>query len=190
MPVRLLPVLLVAGCQATPEPTDAGGKEEPTETPAPTPTATSSTADTDEPGTTPSETGTATDPTDPYDGARQDCVDRINAFRATEGLPPYARWTDAEGCVDGQAQADSESGVPHSAFGQCGEWAQNECPGWPADPEVINQDCLQMMWDEGPGEPFSEHGHYLNMSNASYTQVACGFYATPDGSMWATQDFR
>ena len=44
--------------------------------------------------------------------------------------------------------------------------------------------------DDGPGEPYSEHGHYINMTNTAYTEVACGFYTTPDGAVWAVQDFR
>ena len=47
-----------------------------------------------------------------------------------------------------------------------------------------------MMWDEGPGEPYSEHGHYINMSSASYTMVACGFYQNAQGEVWANQNFR
>jgi hypothetical protein len=50
--------------------------------------------------------------------------------------------------------------------------------------------CLKMMWDEGPGSDFSKHGHYINMSNPNYTQVACGFYTKPDGGVWSVQDFR
>jgi hypothetical protein len=117
------------------------------------------------------------------------CVDRINGFRATLGLPPLDRWDDAETCADGQAKADSESGVYHSAFGQCEESAQNECPGWGSYDEIV-EGCLQMMWDEGPGDDYSAHGHYINMSNEAYTEVACGFYTTPDGAVWAVQDFR
>ena len=45
--------------------------------------------------------------------------------------------------------------------------------------------CLAQMWAEGPGQPFSAHGHYINMSSTSYTTVACGFYQTPSGSWWA-----
>jgi hypothetical protein len=46
------------------------------------------------------------------------------------------------------------------------------------------------MWAEGPG-PFDQgHGHYDNMSSTQYTAVACGFYTQPDGSVWATQDFK
>jgi hypothetical protein len=47
-----------------------------------------------------------------------------------------------------------------------------------------------MMWDEGPGEPFSAHGHYINMSNTRYSEVACGFYETPDGKLWSVQNFQ
>ena len=42
---------------------------------------------------------------------------------------------------------------------------------------------------EGPGEPFSDHGHYINMTNESYTKVACGFYTTPGGAVWSVQNF-
>ena len=125
---------------------------------------------------------------DPYGASRQACVDRINAFRATEGLPPYQRWSQIEFCSDDEARQDSESGSAHGAFGQCGESAQNECPGWPSIENVL-EGCLQMMWDEGPGEPFSQHGHYINMSSTDYTRVACGFYETPNGDVWSVQNF-
>jgi uncharacterized protein YkwD len=120
------------------------------------------------------------------------CVDRINEFRATLDLPALARWEDAETCANDEARQDSESGTAHGAFGQCDEYAQNECPGWPSTESITEgtASCLQMMWDEGPGEPYSEHGHYINMTNTSYTEVACGFYTTPDGAVWAVQDFR
>ena len=125
---------------------------------------------------------------DRYDAERQRCVDRINAFRATEGLAPYERWQGIELCTDSEAQSDSETGTAHGAFPQCGEQAQNECPGWPSIDNTI-EGCLQAMWEEGPGEPFSEHGHYINMSSTSYTKVACGFYVTDSGSVWAIQNF-
>jgi hypothetical protein len=126
---------------------------------------------------------------DALSGDRQACVDRINDFRDTIGMGPLARWEDAESCADDEARQDSESGVAHGAFGQCDEWAQNECPGWPSVDDVI-QGCLQSMWNEGPGEPYSEHGHYINMTNESYTKVACGFYETPDATIWAVQNFQ
>jgi hypothetical protein len=120
----------------------------------------------------------------------QICVDFINQKRSTLGLPPYQRWTAEESCAAGEAQADYIADEAHSAFPSCGEWAQNECPGWPGPPEGMIEGCLQMMWDEGPG-PFDQgHGHYINMSSTQYTRVACGFYVTPNGSVWAIQDFQ
>lgn len=46
------------------------------------------------------------------------------------------------------------------------------------------------MWDEGPGKRFSKHGHYVNMSKASYERVACGFARSADGEIWSVQNFR
>src|SRR5262249_51547716 len=92
-----------------------------------------------------SSTGGGGDPT-----AAQMCVDFINQKRATLGLAPYARWNAEESCASGEAQTDYGNNQAHSAFPSCGEWAQNECPGWPGTPESIIENCLQMMWDEGP----------------------------------------
>ena len=122
--------------------------------------------------------------------AEQLCVDTINQYRASLGLPAYARWNAEESCADGQAQSDSQSGTAHGAFGQCGESAQNECPGWPGPPSTMIPQCLAMMWAEGPGTDFTKHGHYINMSSTQYTKVACGFTTLSDGSVWAVQDFQ
>lgn len=130
-----------------------------------------------------------TDGSDTYAADRQACVDRINGFRATLDLPPLARWTEQETCTDTQAASDSQTGQAHGKFGACKEAAQNECPGWGSVGDTI-QDCLQSMWDEGPGEPYSEHGHYINMSSSDYTKVACGFHETADGKVWAIQNFH
>jgi hypothetical protein len=127
--------------------------------------------------------------TDPLSAYRTACVDRINGFRATLDLPPYDRWQEEESCEDYEARLDAQSGVAHSAFGQCGEMAQNECPGWGSYDDVV-QNCLQMMWDEGPGADFNQHGHFINMSSTDYDRVACGFYETGNGSVWAVQNFR
>ena len=129
------------------------------------------------------------DDEDHWTDARLQCVERINAFRATEGLAPLEQWSSAEKCADEEAREDARAGESHSAFGSCDERAQNECPGWPSA-EAIVQGCLQGMWDEGPGEPYSEHGHYINMSNPGYTRVACGFYETSGGAVWGIQNFQ
>lgn len=120
----------------------------------------------------------------------QHCVDTINGYRATLGLAPYARWQSNESCVDGQALADGTANSPHSAFGDCGEWAQNECPGWSGTPLDIIDGCLAQMWAEGPGADFNTHGHYINMTSTSYTKAACGAHMFGGGDTWATQDFQ
>lgn len=123
---------------------------------------------------------------------KQDCVSRINQLRGQcQCLPPLARWTGGEACADQHAEYDSTHGAHAGTIaGICspGGWAQNECPGWGSNSAVITN-CLQMMWNEGPGEPYSEHGHYINMTNPSYTKVACGFYTTGSGTVWSVQNF-
>ena len=119
----------------------------------------------------------------------QDCVDRINQLRwECQCLPPLERWSDAEVCSDDQSSADQNGGGAHGNFGMCNENAQNTCPNWGSEAQVIGG-CLQAMWDEGPGEPFSEHGHYINMSSTNYSRVACGF-ASGNGGVWSNQNFR
>ena len=119
-------------------------------------------------------------------GAEQICVDKINEYRATLGLPPYQRWTDQESCSSGEAKSDSMSGSAHGAFGSCTELAQNECPGWEGPPDTMIPKCLALMWGEGPGG-----GHYENMKGArGYTKAACGFFVKPDGSVWSVQNFK
>jgi hypothetical protein len=73
--------------------------------------------------------------------------------------------------------------------------SQNECPGYSSNEQVISL-CFQQMWDEGPpptstctGTCYEEHGHFINMTDDSVTQVACGFYTTSAGKVWAAQNF-
>lgn len=93
----------------------------------------------------------------------------------------------SEVCSDEQSSADQNGGGAHGNFGMCNENAQNTCPNWGSEAQVIGG-CLQAMWDEGPGELFSEHGHYINMSSTNYSRVACGF-ATGNGGVWSNQNF-
>lgn len=129
-------------------------------------------------------------PLSPTNDPAADCVDRINQFRAEcQCLPPLERWVEGESCAEKHARYDAKNQSPHAGFRDqvCanGGWAQNECPGWGGGWEQVNRGCLKMMWDEGPGEDFMKHGHYINMSNPNYTKVACG---GADGSY--VQNFR
>jgi hypothetical protein len=122
--------------------------------------------------------------------ARQQCMQIINMYRATLSppSPPLTEDTMDEPCVDTQAHADYTAMTPHSAFGNCYEGAQNECPGWPGPPSSIMTNCLQQMWAEGP-PPQGQVNHWYNMQNPQATRLACGFYQDPQGTWWATQDF-
>ncbi|MDC3962434.1 hypothetical protein [Polyangium jinanense] len=151
-------------------------------------------------GTTSSSSGGS----DPYEAARQACVDTINAHRATMGLPPYARWKEAEPCVDQQATWDQQNDKPHGSWGMglyptCNGSGQNECLGHGA--ENVSG-CLDGMWAErdqtgcsgcdacnegyNPNCPNCDFygqstgdvcGHYVNMSAKYFSKVACGFSA-------------
>jgi hypothetical protein len=127
-----------------------------------------------------------------------DCVARVNQFRACVCLPPLSRWTAGEPCADQDAAYDPSHGA-HAGFIAkiCSPegYAQDECPAWPSETRVVSG-CLQQMFDEGPpptnpcnGSCFETYGHFINMTNTSYTMVACGI-ATVNGQITAVQDFQ
>ena len=121
---------------------------------------------------------------------QQHCVDKINAYRATLSLPALVRDASKEPCCDGEAKTDALANKAHSAFGSCSEFAQNECPGYPAGNISASLDqCLAQMWAEGPGVDFNTHGHYINMTSTNYTHVYCGFYTLGNNTFWGAQDF-
>jgi hypothetical protein len=130
-----------------------------------------------------SSTSEAPPPTPGATDPVQVCVDTINKYRATLGLPALARWTAAEPCSNDQAKSDAATGTGHGAFGKCRESAQNECPGWPGPAEKMIPSCLKAMWAEGPGG-----GHYENMASRRWTKVTCGF--SSGASVWGVQDFQ
>lgn len=124
-----------------------------------------------------------------YAEVRARCLELTNVYRARVGAPPVSYRADQDACTDAEAARDSASGKPHGSFGACGEMAQNVCPGWPGPPDQMVTPCLKSMFDEGPGEPYSAHGHYLNMTNRSYAGVVCGFHADGNGQVWLIQNF-
>ncbi len=122
------------------------------------------------------------------------CVQTVNEYRATLALAKLAAWTDSAACFSRQAAADVAAGKGHANFGMCKESAQNTCPGWFADeavggPQAAMKRCIEAMWNEGPGTDYAKHGHYLNMTNAKYTKVGCGFHID-SGSAWINMDFK
>jgi hypothetical protein len=138
------------------------------------------------------------DANDPLAAARIECVKTINMYRTTLGVPALKRWCGNAACEDKQGTQDFMANKAHSAFGQCKENAQDECPGWPDTPLASIDGCLKQMWAEGPGpancaaDPacYQMHGHYLNMSSTKYTMVECGFSEVGGGKWWGVQDFK
>lgn len=129
----------------------------------------------------------------------QDCVDRINQFLTQCAcLPALTRRTDGEACADQMAEYDASKNSAHAGaiakICQPGG-SQNECPGYSSNNQVIGL-CMQQMWDEGPPPTnpctdscYEEHGHFINMTDKGVTKVACGFYTTSAGKVWAVQNF-
>jgi hypothetical protein len=129
----------------------------------------------------------------------QDCVDRINQFLTQCAcLPALTRSTQGEACANQMAEYDAGKNSAHAgAIDQICEpsGSQNECPGYSSNNQVISL-CFQQMWDEGPppagsctGDCYEQHGHFINMTDKSVTKVACGFYTTSSGKVWAAQNF-
>lgn len=129
----------------------------------------------------------------------QDCVDRINSFLTKCAcLPALARATEGEACADQMAEYDAGMNAAHAGFEAniCKpRGSQNECPGYSSNSQVIGL-CMQQMWDEGPppagsctGTCYEQHGHYINMTDKTVHKVACGFFTTSAGKVWAVQNF-
>lgn len=110
------------------------------------------------------------------------CVEIINRLRATAQLPPYARWSAGELCADKAAAADAAAGKPHSAFGSCGEPAQNVCPDRDGGVSAL-EGCLSTQWSSKPS------GVHQALASVIYTKVACGLFVTAQGKLWAVQNF-
>jgi len=129
----------------------------------------------------------------------QDCVNRINQFLTQCAcLPALSRATDGEACADQMAKYDAAMNSAHAGAIDkicTPSGSQNECPGYASNSQVISL-CMQQMWDEGPpptssctGTCYEQHGHYINMTDPSVHRVACGFFTTSSGQVWAAQNF-
>lgn len=135
------------------------------------------------------------------EGWREDCLAKINEYRATEDLPPLALASEEKlTCIDKQSADDLKSNKAHGHMGDCGESAQNSGPNfsttWQANATAVAESYLKMMWEDEKAKAekgeteYSKIGHYLNMKNTSYTKVACGIALSADGKTgWFNVDF-
>lgn len=125
----------------------------------------------------------------------EDCVTRINQFRACLCLAPLDRNTEGEDCANQQAQYDFEQDSAHAGIRAdicspqaLNNAAQNECPGYPSIESTIGL-CNQQMFDEGDCDDFAACGHFLNMTDEDARSVSCGYYETPSGDVWMIENF-
>ena len=137
---------------------------------------------------------------------REDCLAKINEYRATENLDPLTLAPEEKRtCTDNQAADDLASNKAHGHFGDCGEGAQNSGPNfstsWRKTATEATDAFLKMMWEDekalvisGERDPdkkedYSYIGHYLNMKG-NYKTVACGIALTEDGKKgWLNINF-
>lgn len=137
---------------------------------------------------------------------REDCLAKINEYRATENLEPLTLAPEEkQTCTDQEAADDLTENKAHGHFGNCGEGAQNSGPNfstsWRKTATEATDAFLKMMWEDekalvtsGERDPdkredYSYIGHYLNMKG-NYKTVACGIALTEDGKKgWLNINF-
>ena len=137
---------------------------------------------------------------------REDCLAKINEYRATENLEPLTLAPEEkQTCTDQEAADDLAKNKAHGHFGNCGEGAQNSGPNfstsWRKTATEATDAFLKMMWEDekalvasGERDPdkredYSYIGHYLNMKG-NYKTVACGIALTEDGKKgWLNINF-
>lgn len=137
---------------------------------------------------------------------REDCLAKINEYRATENLDPLVLADDEkQACTDKEAADDMAENKAHGHMGDCGEHAQNSGPNfstsWHGTASEVAESYLKMMWedekalvtsgerDPEKSEDYRYIGHYLNMKG-DYTKVACGIALSEDGKKgWFNVNF-
>ena len=135
------------------------------------------------------------------EGWREDCLAKINEYRATENLKPLTLASEEkQTCADKQSADDLASNEAHGHFGDCGEFAQNSGPNFSGNfqknASAVAEYYLKMMWEDEKAKAeqgvteYAQIGHYLNMKSTSYTKVACGIALSADGKKgWFNVDF-
>lgn len=129
---------------------------------------------------------------DSFGETRSAALEQTNALRATVGKPALVETAELTSYANAGAQFD-HGASPHDHFRQTSgggvAGAENECPHWPngADLDETVKNCIDAFWSEGPGEDYSMHGHYINMTG-NYTTMGLGIFVAGD-SVTIVQDF-
>lgn len=117
------------------------------------------------------------------------CVDEVNRYRASVGLPALGRSTALEAFAQIGVEHDASVRIPHDYFRQTNGGgvakAETEILWWRgfATSRVISAGLAQ-MWAVGPG------GEHYDILVGRYTDVGCGVFVSPSGEVSVSQDFR
>jgi hypothetical protein len=117
------------------------------------------------------------------------CASETNRYRAMAGRPALTESPSVEAFAAAAAQADSQTGIPHSYYytHAQGFAAENEALDWSlAQLRSVHNGIAQAInsfWSEGSGG-----GHYENLVGP-YTQLGCGLFVSGP-LITIVQDFR
>ena len=129
--------------------------------------------------------------------AREFCVDEVNRYRATRGLPAIVRSSQLEDFADEGAAIDAYAEMPHTHFSTAPfpqpaqSNGENEIRNWDLHKYLTLRTVIERgfakMWAE---EGTREDGHFQNMIN-DFDEAGCGFYLdVPTQNVTIVQDFR
>jgi len=127
-------------------------------------------------------------------------VERVNAFRATKGLPGLLYDTKISAFAKSGSEQYARDHTPHAHFAAHAQGAPgfgsrsaenqgdpNGVPSMDPDPVKSGQKqidvLLKLMFDEGPGG-----GHYDNMMNPRFRRIGIGLHYA-GGKLYLTNDF-
>ncbi len=117
------------------------------------------------------------------------CVDEVNRYRASVGLPALSRSPVLEAFAQIGVEHDASIRIPHDYFRQTNGGgvakAETEILWWRGLTTVrVISAGLAQMWAVGPG------GEHYDILVGRYTDVGCGIFVSPSGEVSVSQTFR
>jgi hypothetical protein len=56
--------------------------------------------------------------------------------------------------------------------------------------DALGRDPMQSDYSSCSGGCYSQYGHFIAMTKASHTHVACGAFEDSSGEVWSVQNFQ
>jgi uncharacterized protein YkwD len=132
----------------------------------------------------------------------------VNVYRAKVKAPPLTFSPSLNAFAHAASVRLAQNHIPHDYYNHPppgtakpaaenqGYWKGNPIPGWPNAPngnKAIDA-VVKQWWSEGPsptGVWTPAHGHYMNMTNASYKHLGVGLALDQaKGLLYITNDFN